>query len=256
MKLFLPVVFAVLAASCAPAPAKRVPEKVAEAPASAPSPAEPSLVVKALRPGIWMHTSFSPDAARFPSNGLIFREGGHVVLLDTAWGDAVTEELLGWIAREVRLPVSYAVITHAHEDRMGGAAALARHNIPMVGHPLTRTRALARGWSAPKAVEDFSTGDVARLGFLEIYFPGPAHSPDNVVVWVASERLLYGGCAVKAMDASELGNVADADRRRWPGALLRITERYPATRIVVPGHGKAGGPELIAHTRQLLAGKP
>jgi metallo-beta-lactamase class B VIM len=34
-----------------------------------------------------------------------------------------------------------------------------------------------------------------------------------------------------------------------------VRERFGAAAIVVPGHGEPGGPELLDHTLELLAGQ-
>jgi len=100
----------------------------------------PDLTVRQLQPGLWLHTSWQtlPKVGRYPANGLLVREGDHLVLIDTAWGEASTEALLDWIDRELRLPVVRAIVTHAHDDRMGGAPVLVRRHIPFVGHPSPR----------------------------------------------------------------------------------------------------------------------
>mgnify|MGYP002264010683 CR=1 FL=1 len=83
--------------------------------------ASPGLHVEQLEPGVWMHTSYNTfDGVLYPSNGLIVREGGHLVLLDSAWGAEATEELLAWIENEIGLPVNRALSTHFHDDRTGG----------------------------------------------------------------------------------------------------------------------------------------
>lgn len=79
--------------------------------------ANPGLHVEQLEPGVWMHTSYNTfDGVLYPSNGLIVREGDHLVLLDSAWGAEATEELLVWIDEEIGLPVDRALSTHFHSE--------------------------------------------------------------------------------------------------------------------------------------------
>lgn len=219
----------------------------------------PDLQVRELRPGVWMHTSWRKvdDGTRFPSNGLIVREGDHLLLVDTAWGEPLTEELLGWIDRTLKMPVRAAVVTHFHDDRLGGAAALARRGIPFYGHPLTPGLAAGAKRPAPKTLNRLATaGGVDHVGSLEVFYPGPAHTPDNVVVWVPGARVLAGGCAVRAADSPALGNLADADVKAWPASIRRVLDRYGAAERVIPGHGDPGGRELLEHTLELAkAGK-
>ena len=50
-------------------------------------------------------------------NGLIVRDGGRVLVVDTAWTDDQTAQILNWIKQEINLPVALAVVTHAHRTR-------------------------------------------------------------------------------------------------------------------------------------------
>lgn len=209
------------------------------------------LQVRELRPGVWMHTSWQKlsDGTRFPSNGLLVREGDHLLLVDTAWGEPLTEELLGWIDRALKLAVKAVVVTHFHEDRLGGAAALQRRGIAFYGHPLTAELAATLKLPPPRTLAGLAkAGGVDSVGSAEVFYPGPAHTRDNVVVWLSKSRILAGGCAVRAAGTTALGNVADADVREWPNSIRRVLERYGGADVVVPGHGKPGGRELLEHT--------
>lgn len=214
------------------------------------------LELRELRPGVWLHTSYfmHPLGGRFSANGLVVKEGEGLVLVDTAWGEMLTAVLLERIRQDIGLPVRRAVLTHAHYDRSAGADVLEAANIPVFAHP--RTRELTAGHGTPTPQEIFpaleTEGSAVRLGALEIFYPGPAHAEDNLVVWIPEARLLFGGCAVRSGTARNLGNLADADLEAWPRSLGRVVERYGEIETVVPGHGKVGGPELLQHTLGLL----
>jgi metallo-beta-lactamase class B VIM len=231
--------------------AETVPTKVSTTPAQQ---ITPDLTVRQLRPDLWLHTSWQtlPKVGRYLSNGLLIREGDHLVLIDTAWGEASTQDLLDWIDRELRLPVARAIVTHAHDDRMGGAPVLVRRHIPFVGHPLTAPLAIAQHWPAPDVLPTLATpGAAVTIGSIEVFFPGAGHTRDNLVVWVPQHDLLFGGCIVKSAHDRTLGNTADADLREWPESLRRLQARYGQALLVVPGHGDPGGPELLQHTLDL-----
>ena len=55
------------------------------------------------------------------------------------------------------------------------------------------------------------------------------------------------------MAAQNAGNLSDAVLAAWPATLDSLLVRFPDARIVVPGHGAPGGPELIRHTKALLS---
>src|SRR5699024_7301811 len=95
-------------------------------------------------------------------------------------------------------------------------------------------------------------GATVSFGPLEVFYPGPAHSLDNIMVWVPKQQILYGGCAIRNAQVTTLGNTADADLSSWPKAIRRAQKAYPQANIVVPGHGAVGGPELLDHTLALF----
>lgn len=216
----------------------------------------PDLVVRELQPGVWLHRSWSRDPAgeRISSNGLVVRDEGGLVIVDTPWGNAPTEALLDWIARELHEPVLRVIVTHSHDDRLGGARIVRERAIPLLASPRTVEIAAERSPEhLPMALAGLDEGKAVPVGTLEVFNPGPAHSPDNVVVWLPEKRLLFGGCAVKPADATSLGFTGHADVARWPEAIRRVKQRYPDVALVVPGHGDPGGTTLLDRTRVLLA---
>ncbi|MCC8153382.1 MAG: hypothetical protein LIP01_03695 [Tannerellaceae bacterium] len=81
---------------------------------------------------------------------------------------------------------------------------------------------------------------------------GRGHATDNIVVWIPSEKVLYPGCMVKDLQATDLGNLSDADVEAWPGTIEKVIRKFPSAKWVIPGHGEAGGLELLYHTLDLL----
>ncbi len=79
------------------------------------------LVFRQLAPNVWQHTSYldMPGFGAVASNGLIVRDGGRVLVVDTAWTDDQTAQILNWIKQEINLPVALAVVTHAHSGQDG-----------------------------------------------------------------------------------------------------------------------------------------
>ena len=213
-----------------------------------------------LAPGVWIHTSYYtyPNGSRFSSNGLVVRDGDRLTLIDTAWGERLTATLLDRIERDVRLPVRLAIVTHAHGDRTSGADVLRDRGIPVYAHPRTIALALETGLPPPTdSLPGLAVpGSTMSIAGVEIFYPGPGHSPENLMVWVPGAKVLFGGCAVRPGDAATLGNTAHADRAAWPVAIGRATKRYLRLDVVVPGHGAIGGLELLSHTLLLLQRRP
>jgi metallo-beta-lactamase class B len=212
--------------------------------------------VTRVAPGLWMHVTWAPlaDGTLYPANGMLLETADGSVLFDTGWNDAQTRALLAWAQRDLHRPVRRAYVTHAHNDRIGGVAALRRAGVPVAGLARTGEIARAQGVAAPDALPGLDAAPV-REGGYELFYPGPGHAPDNVVVWFPEQRVLFGGCLVKADTATTVGNVADADVPNWPRAVARVRQSYPAARLVVPGHGAPSGPAALRATEALIATK-
>ncbi len=214
-----------------------------------------SLALRELAPGVWLHTTWRelPHVGPFPANGLLVREGDGLLMVDTAWGEAPTEQLLAWAELELGLPVVGALATHRHDDCYGGAPALGRRGIPTHFHPQDLAQPLAPGEDLTGLLEPLYERDRLAWGGLELFHPGAGHSRGNLTVYLPEQGILFGGCAVRATDAQGLGNTEHATIDSWAVAMQRLQAEYPELRMVVPGHGEPGGPELLAHTAALLA---
>jgi metallo-beta-lactamase class B len=215
---------------------------------------------------------------------LVVTASGDLVLVDTPYTADATRLELGWLeAHFGRRPVA-ALNTHFHLDRAGGNEALIAAGIPVYGSERTVRMLAERGEqrkgevvaqladseepSAPALIAAFrgarlvppdhvlpASRDITlTLGGerLVVHDPGPAHSPDNVVVFFPRRQVLFAGCMIKSGDSETMGNVADADLGAWPAALANVRAAFPNAARVVPGHGAAGGMELLDHTRRLL----
>jgi metallo-beta-lactamase class B len=177
---------------------------------------------------------------------LLVETPDHATLVDTGWSDAQASELVIFAASRGR-PVRAAIVTHFHEDRVGGVRALIARGIPVFASAATLQLAQQTGRPVPDRV--LEQGSIPELRWI---FPGAAHSPDNIVVFHEPTRTLFGGCMIKALASETLGNVTDADVAAWPAAIAAIRESFAEAVHVVPGHGSPGGAGLVAHTASLL----
>ncbi len=209
--------------------------------------------VEPIVPGLWRHVSYRrfPGTGYIPSNGLVVESPQGALIIDTAWDPEQTAHVLDWV--EANLGTIHAlIVTHAHDDRLGGLAEVHRRRIPSYALAETVKLAAARGWP-PIDHAVASPFPLATFGVSgELFFPGPAHTVDNATVFLEETQTLAGGCLVRAAVATAMGNTSEADLEGWPRAIASLQERYPDVAIVVPGHGEPGGRELLAHTRDLL----
>lgn len=99
------------------------------------------------------------------------------------------------------------VLTHHHEDHVGGAAALQELGLPIVA-PASAVPILAEGlrmplyrrlvWSTPKRLRAAPLGEAmtARLGREELRFevvPTPGHASTHVCLWEPERQWLFSG---------------------------------------------------------------
>ncbi len=219
--------------------------------------AEPYHVdIAPIADGIYLvHSYGSYQGQKTEANGLLVASQQCVAMVDTAWGVDQTREILDWVKTTLHQKVKFAVITHAHADRIGGIAALRAANVPTFGDELTPPEARKNGFRSPdhlfRKQLALSCGDLT----LDLFYPGPGHTPDNLTVYVRERKLLYGGCFLKSAASTSLGNVADADLAAWPRSLEALVRKFPDAETVIPGHG-ALAPGAIEQTRKLLRELP
>lgn len=209
-----------------------------------------------LRPGVWQHTTYL-DLMGFgpvPSNGLLVVDGDTSLLVDTAWTDAQTAQILRWAAEVLGKPVRAAVVTHAHQDKMGGIAALNAAGIPSWANPLSNELAPQHDLlPASNALAFDANGWVtgagaAALAPLKVYFPGGAHTRDNITVGMPELGLAFGGCMIKGSDAPTLGNLADADTAAYAQSVRNFAAAFPDASLIVMSHSAPEGRKAIARS--------
>lgn len=250
-RLALPLATLLLLAGCA----STQPSETARAP-------EPSPSLHPLRSGVWVHASHreTEGFGSVLSNGLVVASDGEALLVNTAWGenpDASTEAVLHEVRLVAGAAVRGAVFTHYHDDSVAGIGALQRESIPTYATELTSRLMESEGWEAPDSLLADDEADVWVLHVgsreIEVFFPGPGHTTDNVVVYVPDARVLFGGCLIRPGESGSLGNTSDADVEAWAESVARVRARYGGrVEVVVPTHGAPGGPELLGHTIRLV----
>lgn len=209
-----------------------------------------------LAEGIWVHTTnyTLPGQNPIPSNGLIILDGEDVILVDGAWGELATISLLEKVKAETGKAATKMIVTHHHADRTAGVDAAEWQGIEVFTHPDTPVLAARNGWPAPNTSVAALKEPKSRIsvGNVEVAYPGHGHASDNLVVYVPSANVLYGGCAVRGAGVKTLGNTSDADLEKWRDSLTWVKATYPKAQIVVPGHGKGANLSLIDATIALI----
>lgn len=240
------------------------------APGSPPLRIAPALVMQEVAPDAYVVTH---DAGIAPANIAAVRmPDGTLVLCSSPYDTQTTRAMVRWLREAFHPPRILAIDTHFHPDGTAGNEGYREEGVETYASDLTQeligTRATevrqmtARAVGAPlrEPMErtrtvpaahtfDANAGMTLELGgeSVQVIYPGPAHTPDNVAVFFPARRVLYGGDIVRAATAG-LGYLADAKVERWEAAVKKLEALAPL--VVIPGHGAPGGPELLTHTEE------
>ncbi|MEV5571720.1 MBL fold metallo-hydrolase [Spirillospora sp. NPDC052269] len=209
-----------------------------------------------------IHAYVQPDGTWCLNNAGVLVGPDAVTLVDTAATERRTRRLREAVASVTHRPIRTVVNTHHHGDHTHGNHLFAGR-ARVIGHDLCRPAVLEQGTLVRQLWPDVEWGDVPvsppdvtfsdrmtlHLGDLpvELRHAGPAHTDNDVVVWIPERRTLLAGDIVFnggtpfVLWGSVSGTLAALDRLRALGADH-----------VLPGHGPVGGPELFDRTERYL----
>lgn len=221
----------------------------------------PPVEPREVAAGVWMVQGASalgsPANRNFISNAAFVVTPDGVLVVDALGSPTLARELLAAIARITPQPVRQVVVTHFHADHVYGlqvfkdagavitaqrdgqiylqsdAAALrlqaSRSELAPFVDANTRLVPADRWISEPTT---FSLGGVEFL----LLPAGPAHTPEDLVVYLPRQRVLLAGDLVFR---GRIPFVGQADSGRWIEALDRLIGF--GAELIVPGHGPASG---------------
>lgn len=217
------------------------------------------------------HTAF------FDSNVLVaVMPDGTVVLCSSPYETEGARALLRWVHTTFAPPRIVAINTHVHFDGTGGNEAYLEGHVEIYSSDATAKLVRERGETMRRETRNmitdqrrrdrvdkmrivaadhtFPEADGLELTFggetLKVFHPGAAHSKDNVVVYFPKRKVLFGGCMVKA--GHSIGYTGDADLGNWEPAIRAVQKVAPDAKLVIPGHGGVGGPDLLENTLRIV----
>jgi len=237
--------------------------------------AENTLQAVQVAPQVWFVQGAaalgSPANRNFISNaGFVVTDDG-VLVVDALGSPALAQELLAEIRRVTPQPVRYVVVTHYHADHIYGLQAFKAAGATIVAHSAGReylnsdtaqqrlqaSRVDLAPWVDAQtrlvAADRWLEGDETRLrmGSYEVLIRrvGPAHTPEDLVVFVPQLGVLFSG---DLFFRGRVPFVGQADSRLWIASLERMMEFKP--RLVIPGHGPVSTDPMadLAMTRDYL----
>jgi len=216
-------------------------------------------------PGVWFLLG---DASKGYANTVVIEMSSYLIVVDANYPGRA-RELLQIIPALSPKPVRYVFDTHAHGDHSygnsvwtaAGATTLAYSKVvdemnryePERWHAAERKRADVRELHQPdveRPQQTFTHSPLVlqdasrRVEFLHL---GWGHTQGDGMVWLPKEHILCTGDAAVNGPRNKLW---DANIANWPRVLTRALTLHPL--VVLPGHGDAGGPEILTGQRQFL----
>ncbi|MES2654185.1 MAG: BlaB/IND/MUS family subclass B1 metallo-beta-lactamase [Bacteroidota bacterium] len=188
----------------------------------------------------------------FPANGLYLVTDSGVVMIDTPWDTTQFQPLLDSIQMKHRKNVVISIATHSHEDRTAGLEYYQQQGIKTFTTKQTALICKAQNQKQAEFLIDKDTVFMVGQYRFQTYYGGAGHTPDNIVVWFEKDKVLYGGCLIKSVEAIDLGNLGDADTKQWPTTIKNIQNKFGKPLYVIPGHQDWTNKSALMHTLKLL----
>jgi len=215
--------------------------------------------------GVWFLIG---EASKGYSNTVVIEMEDYLIVVDANYPGRA-KELLEVVKGLSSKPVRYVFDTHAHGDHSYGNSVWTKAGATTMafrGVVTEMNRWEPARWQAamakradlqatgesdverPKKVIDgdrFVLKDARRE--VDFLFLGWGHTPGDGYVWLPKERVLCTGDAAVNGPRNKL---LDANLANWPRVLDRALALKPLS--VLPGHGEAGGPEILSGQARFL----
>ncbi len=215
--------------------------------------------------GVWFLVG---DSSKGYSNTAIIEMESYLIVVDANYPGRA-KELLGIVKGLSGKTVRYVFDTHAHGDHSYGNSVWTKAGATTMafrGVVTEMDRWEPARWQAAMAkredVQETREGDVQRPQKIidggsfvlkdkgrevRFLFWGWGHTPGDGYVWLPKERVLCTGDAAVNGPRNKL---LDASISNWPDVLDKALALKP--REVLPGHGAAGGSEILSGQAQFL----
>lgn len=212
-----------------------------------------NLKVEKLTTHTFRHISYlsTEDFGKVSCNGMIVIDGSEALVFDTPTNDSDSKELIEWVEKALNCKVVAIVVTHFHKDCLGGLNEFHQRQIP--SYASFKTIELAKSDSVQTPEHGFEHYLEIQVGDKKVVneFLGEGHTIDNIVSYFPDEKVLFGGCLIKANGASK-GYLGDANTDEWSNTVRAVKSKYGNARVIIPGHGNPGNSDLLDYTIELF----
>lgn len=205
---------------------------------------------------VYQHISYlnTESFGRVECNGMIVENENETIVFDTPVDDKSSAELIVWIKNKLNSKINAVIATHFHDDCVGGLKEFDKNKIPSYANNKTIELTKNNNFNIPQ--NGFDGQLILMVGNQKVYaeFFGEGHTKDNIIGYFPEEKAMFGGCLIKEMEATK-GYLGDANINDWSETVKKIRAKYNDAKIIIPGHGNAGGTELLDYTIQLFKNK-
>ena len=219
-----------------------------------------SLLPQKISPSVWYvqgESALGSQANKnFISNAAFIVGKDGVVVVDALGSPALAKGLILAIAKITPLKVTHVIVTHYHADHIYGLQEFKKIGAKILAHPsakeylqsdtakqrLEASRAELFSWidDDTKLIEADTWIDkevVLSLSGVDLTISnaGPAHTPEDLIVFFGSEKILFAGDLVFRGRIPFIGPTADT--APWIASLKTMQDLQAS--VIVPGHGAA-----------------
>lgn len=217
----------------------------------------PQLITQRVSPSSWYAEGLgalgSSANQNFISNAAFVVTPAGVVVIDALGSPALADRLMAEIRRVTPLPVTHVIVTHYHADHVYGLQGFKARGAHIIAHRaaqvyitsdaaqmrLQASRQTLAPWIDSKtqlvpADEWIDGPQELVVGGVKFFLQpvGPSHTPEDLVVYLPHEKVLFAGDLVFR---GRIPYVGQADSGHWIKALQTLLAFE--TDIVIPGHG-------------------
>jgi metallo-beta-lactamase class B len=216
---------------------------------------ESKLKITHLTSDFYVFTTYNLyKEALIPANGLYVVTNNGVIMIDSPWDTTQYQPLLDSIRARHNKNVTLCIATHFHEDRTGGLEYYKQQGIKTYTTKQTDELSKKRGMKRAEFIINNDTTFTLGQYSFQTYYPGHGHTSDNIVIWFDKEKILYGGCLIKSVDDTSLGNLADADVKAYATTLKNVQLKCKNPVHVIPGHNSWKSSQSLPHSIKMAEG--
>ena len=210
------------------------------------------LTIDPISKHTFRHISYleTEEWGRVACNGLLYVKNHKAWVFDTPTTDHASQLLIDYL-RSKGISIEGVVVTHAHEDCLGGLRAFHSAKIPSLGYTQTLEHAAEHGFTIPQTSFAQDTTLWLEAEAIQVHYFGEGHTTDNTTVYIPEDETLFGGCLIKSLK-SGYGYLGESNPEMWPSTVENLLKAFPAIQHVVPGHGAPGDTSLLHYTIRLM----